>query len=473
MNPETLDLAIVGGGLSGLTLASEFQRQCPDKRFAVLESSDRVGGAIHTESIDGYLIDHGADMFAIDPSAAIDLCRDLEIESKTIAPKVDHRGAMIVHQGKLQPIPQGFVLMRATQTWPMMTTPLLSPTEKLRFLRERWIPTRNDDSDESVADFTRRRMGSGVLDRIVAPLVAGIYTADIEQLSMRATMSPIWAMEKQHGSLANAARHRRSNDRDQAERHSAGARYGNFRSFNGGMIELIQWIQKSIDPSVIQTRWPASGLHRAGDLWRIESTNASSPDLLARQVVLATPPQITSQLLKTTDQSAAQELANISAASAAIVILGVPRNQISHPIDMFGFVVPPIERRKILAVSFASHKYDGRAPQDHVLIRVFIGGVLQSQLLDQDDSDLIAIALTELRSLIGLSGQPILTKVIRWNQAMPQYNVGHLDRVDRIEKAIKRHRGLHLLGNWKGGVGIAPVIASARLMAKQIATDVG
>jgi protoporphyrinogen/coproporphyrinogen III oxidase len=153
------------------------------------------------------------------------------------------------------------------------------------------------------------------------------------------------------------------------------------------------------------------------------------------------------------------------------VILGVPRNQIAHPINMFGFVVPPIERRQILAVSFASHKYDGRAPQDHVLIRVFIGGVLQSNLLEREDSDLIAIAQTELQSLIGLSGQPKLAKVVRWNQAMPQYNVGHLDRVDRIEKAMNNHPGLHLLGNWKGGVGIAPVIASARSLAKQIAAS--
>ena len=208
-------IAIVGGGLSGLATAVKLHIADPSLELSLFEAGDRVGGVIHTEQEKGFLIDLGADMFATKPSNALDLCRELGLEDRLIKPQQRGRGARIVFRGRLVPIPEGFVLMRATQWLPMLTTPLLSIPGKLRFLAERWIrPLGNEESDETVANFVRRRMGEQVLQRIVAPLTAGIYTADVEKLSMRATMKPIAEMERRYGSLAAATSARRRSGED-------------------------------------------------------------------------------------------------------------------------------------------------------------------------------------------------------------------------------------------------------------------
>ncbi len=237
-------VAIVGGGLSGLATAAKLHLAEPTLSLSLFEAADRVGGVIHTEQESGFLIDCGADMFATKPPAALDLCRELGLDDRLIEPQADGRGARIVQRGRLLPIPEGFVLMRATQLTPMLTTPLLSLSGKLRFLAERWIksPAHEEAADESVGDFVRRRMGVEILDRIVAPLTAGIYTADVNKLSMQATMGPIAEMERQYGSLAAATAARRRRGEDSVERGSTGARYGQFRAVPWRHDRTDSWI---------------------------------------------------------------------------------------------------------------------------------------------------------------------------------------------------------------------------------------
>ncbi len=264
-------VAIVGGGLSGLATAVKLQLADPTLDLTLFEAADRVGGVIHTEQESGFLIDLGADMFATKPSDALDLCRELGIADRLIEPELHGRGARIVHRGRLLPIPEGFVLMRATQLTPMLTTPLLSLSGKLRFLMERWIksPPRDQGADlpedESVGDFVRRRMGVEVLNRIVAPLTAGIYTADVNKLSMQATMGPIAEMERQYGSLAAATAARRRVGEDSVERASTGARYGQFRAFQGGMIELIRSLADFLPENTIRLATPVRSIHADPD----------------------------------------------------------------------------------------------------------------------------------------------------------------------------------------------------------------
>ncbi len=456
-------VAIIGGGLSGLSTAAQLHLSQPDLQLTLLESGSRVGGVIHTESIDGFLVDHGADMFATNPPEALELCRRLGVADRLIEPLVVGRGARVVRGGRLLAIPDGFVLMRATKLWPMMTTRLLSPWGKARFLAERFvkkpIDSDSDNSDESVDAFVRRRMGDEVLQRIVAPLSAGIYTADITKLSMRATMGPIADMERKYGSLARATAARRRSGEDNVERGSTGARYGQFRSFPGGMVELIRALADSLPPGTIRLGAPVQRLVRHNDQWNVIVGQGESE--VFDHVVVATPPRTAAELLSSIAPVAAEQLTKIESASTAIVMLGVRESDIRVDIKTFGFVIPMSENRNILAVSFASNKFAGRAPEGHVLIRVFIGGAMQPELLHQDDDGLVHIARTELGQLIGLTGQPLLSRVVRWNEAMPQYHVGHQDRVKQIEADIAKVPSLSLINNGMGGVGIAPVIRSA------------
>ena len=482
-------IAVVGGGLSGLATAYYIKQFAPEASLSLFEASDRLGGVINTERIETadhgcFVLDHGADMFAIEPPAAIQLCRDLGVEDQLIVPDTEKAGALIVYRGKLVPIPDGFVLMRATKLWQMVTTPLLSIPGKLRFLAERFITQQWPDEhsgDMSVGEFVRLRMGREVLDRLVGPLVAGIYTADVEKLSMNATMAPIVAMVKEHGSLAKATLSRKRQAKDVAERNSAGARYENFRGFPGGMKQLIDTLADAIGRDSIRIGQPVRSLRqdaRADHVWQLElGDQTESFD----QVVLATPPAVTATLLDGVaehgdcDQTVAAAcrevaggLSSIETASTAIAVLCVKKSQIERLPQQFGFVVPPIENRRILAGSFASHKYPIRCPDDHTIIRVFVGGALQPELLERSDEQIVDLAREELAELIGMRGKETLSRVVRWNNAMPQYHVGHLDRVERIEAAAGRIPQLSLATNALRGVGIAPVISAAKKVAGAI-----
>ena len=461
-----LRVAVIGGGLSGLATAAKLCRLDPSVEVKLFERSDRVGGVIHTEQIGSFLVDHGADMFSTKPSAAYDFCCEIGLQDRLIEPNLQGRGARIVRDGKLLPIPNGFVVMRATQCLPMLTTPLLSLSGKLRFLMERWVRPRNEERDESIADFVRRRMGSEALDRIVAPLSAGIYTADVTKLSMQATMRPIAKMEQRYGSLAKATSARRRSGQDSIERNSTGARYGQFRAMRGGMVELIQGIAACLPSDSIHLNAEVSSLERcSGKQWRLTVHGVAET---FDHIVIALPPRPAAKLLASHTAETAEQLERIQSASTAIVVLGVRRSDIQKPVETFGFVVPLSENRRILAGSFASQKFSGRAPDDHVLIRVFIGGAMQPELLEHTDEELTLIAREELGELIGLTGSPVLTRVVRWNHAMPQYHVGHAELVARIDEKMAQLDGVSLVSNALHGVGIAPVIQLADKTAHQV-----
>ncbi|MEM9585951.1 MAG: protoporphyrinogen oxidase [Planctomycetota bacterium] len=462
-------MAIVGGGLSGLAAAVQIHLRKPDWSIQVYERSHRVGGVIQTTNEGPFVIDHGADMFATKPAGVLELVEKLGATDRLIEPKVEGRGAMLLHRGRLVDIPEGFVLMRATRYLPMLTTPLLSPLGKLRLMAEPMIWRRDEDSDESVGDFVRRRLGGEVLDRLVGPLVAGIYTADVDRLSMQATMGPIRQMERKHGSLARATLRRKREGLDSTERNTAGARYGQFRAFRGGMQELIDRLAAALPSGAIQLNTAVETLTRASHdspkRWQLTTVDGQSTSY--DDVVVTIPAKPAAKLLRGVAHEAATELEQIETASTAIVVLVVKRQDIARPAGAFGFVVPPKEGRQILAGSFASEKFAGRAPEDHVIIRVFIGGVLQPELLEHDDDGLVRIATEELADLIGLGGDPVINKVVRWNDAMPQYHVGHLHRVERIGNDVRRHPGLWLHSASLDGVGIAPIISGAARLAEQ------
>lgn len=467
-------VAVVGGGIAGLTAAFTIRQRCPDAQIDLFEASSRFGGAIETEPESGFLVERGADMFATEPAAGLELCKELGIEDELITPLPGARGAAIVQNGKLIRIPEGFVLMRPTLIWPMLRTPLLSLAGKLRLLAEPFVAKRGEIADESIESFVTRRLGRETLDRIVQPLVGGIYTGDVAKLSMAATMSQFWDMEQRDGSLYRATTRRSREGADSAEQNSAGARYEKFRSFPTGMGRFAEELAKRLDERHLHLNARVQSLVKTGEGWKLTWTtgdDGSVVDSTFSHVIVATPARIAAKLLADVVPEASRELEAIRFASSAVVVFGVREADIEQKLAIAGFIVPIRQRRKIIAVSFTGDKFAGRTPQGYKLLRVFIGGELQPELLSLSDSQLVDLAKDELKELIGLRGEPVLTKVVRWNDAMPQYHVGHVQRLKVIQAAIDQHRGLSLIGNSLHGVGIAPTIAYARKVAMAVAAE--
>jgi protoporphyrinogen/coproporphyrinogen III oxidase len=458
-------VAMIGGGIAGLAAAHRLVTLEPSTEVALFEASDRLGGVLRTDAVDGYLVERSADSFVTNVPGAITLCRELGIEDALIETEASRRKAWVVREGKLHPVPAGFQLMTPSQLWPLATSPLLSFGGKLRVLREYFIKPRRDEADESLESFVVRRLGREAFDRLVQPLVAGIFTADPAKLSMRAALPKFCELEAKHGGLIRAAR--RAGGAEKAEQRGAsGARYGLFVAPRGGMRQLVDAAVAKLPVAGIRLNSPVASLEKVSAGWSISTVGGAAEMFDA--VVVALPAPHAARLLIQADAGLAAELAAIPYAGASIVISGYELRQIEKPLDAFGFVVPEIERRSILAASFSSRKFPGRAPEGCVLIRTFVGGATRPDLMRKSDDELRAIVARELAELIGARGEPNLSLVQRWEGAMPQYHVGHVDRVRRIDERVAGHPGLYLAGNAYRGVGIPQCIASGRAAAERL-----
>jgi oxygen-dependent protoporphyrinogen oxidase len=313
--------------------------------------------------------------------------------------------------------------------------------------------------DESIASFARRRLGRQMYERIVQPLVAGIYTADPEKLSMAATMPQFVEHERRHSSLLRATLRLGA-----AERSTSGARYGLFLAPKHGMRSLVARLAGAIPQQAVHLNTTVTCIDRDNSKWRLDFNQQSTFDA----IVVALPAAIAGNMLAAVNSQLAAELNAIEYAGCAVVSLGFKRNQIGHALDGFGFVVPETEKRKIIAGSFASLKYAGRAPANDVLIRVFIGGALRPEMLSLPDANLRRIAMDELGDLLQITGTPLVVDIARWPRSMPQYHVGHLARVARIEELAAAYPTLALAGNAYRGVGIPQCIASGEAAAQRI-----
>jgi len=431
----------------------------PGCEVHLLEATSKVGGVLQTVRQGDYLIEAAADNFITKLPWAENLCQRLGIAGELLPTEPSLRKAMVVSRGKVEPVPQAFVLMSAGKLWPLVTTPILSLPGKLRLALEPFIASRRDSRDESVASFARRRLGNEAFERLVQPLVAGIYTADPERLSMQAAMPKYFEQEQQHGSLWRG----RKSEPTAAE---SGARYSAFVAPRLGVGQMASALAKRLPAGAIRCNTRVESITPHNGAWRVELADGQANQYAA--VVLATPTRHAAGSVKAFAPELAELLGKIEYSSVAIVALAVARHDIAKALNGFGFVVPSVERRRIIAASFASLKFPGRAPDDQVLIRVFIGGALQPELLEHDDQQLKAIARQELGDLIGLSGEPAFARVFRWPTSMPQYHLGHVSLVDRIEQLVEKHSGLELAGNAYRGVGIPQCVHSGESAAERI-----
>jgi oxygen-dependent protoporphyrinogen oxidase len=322
--------------------------------------------------------------------------------------------------------------------------------------------------------FAERRFGRQAFQRLIQPLIGGIYTADPTQLSMAATMPQFLEMERQRGSLIRAMRHAAGQQQHADDRLlESGARYGLFVAPRDGMSSLVSAIVARLPAGCVQLQAPVHRLQQQPDgQWKIEfAASADCPPRDGRMfdaVVLAVPAPHAAQLIRSVSGELSSLLTKIPHASAAVVITGYRREQVQHPLDGFGFVVPAMENRRILATSFASVKYAGRAPAGQVLLRTFVGGACQPELLERDDAAIKQMVAAELSELLGVRGAPLLCEVVRWTSAMPQYHVGHLQLVEQIERCAAGIANFALAGNAFRGVGIPFCIHSGERAAERL-----
>ena len=468
-------IAVVGGGITGIAAAHRLQELDPSLDVTLFEASNQLGGVIQTEQQGEFCIELGPDSFVTQVPWGLDFCRRIGFEEELIATNKTHRTAYVVSRGRMHPLPPGVMLMAPSRMWPLILSPLFSLRGKLRMCCEFFVPRRTEDSDESLADFARRRLGPEVFDRLVQPLSSGIYMADPERLSMRAGFPQFVEMEKKYGSLIWAAKSAMRLRRKRIE--DSGPRYSLFVAPRRGLSSLIDAAAAKLPSGTTQLNCSVEKLQAEPDgSWRLSFRRGSGPNLEHAAfdgVILAAPPATMGQLLSETDEPLGTAFEQVSSSGCVIVTMAFTKDQIRHPLDGFGFVVPLCEGRDVVACTFSSVKYDGRAPADRVLLRAFLGGACRPEAFEWDDAKAQIIVLREIDELIGIQGNPLFTRIQRWPDTMPQYEVGHLDRVQFIESRLAALNHLEVAGNAFRGVGIPYCIHTGELAAERVVKSLG
>jgi protoporphyrinogen/coproporphyrinogen III oxidase len=456
-------IAVVGGGISGLAAAHRIVERARGRvDVALYEASARLGGVIATERIGDRLLEAGPDSFIVEKPWAAELCRRVGLGEELIPPNEGSRKTLVVQEGRLESLPDAFQLIAPGRIGPFLRTAILSWRGKLTALKDLVLPRGGPppNGDESLASFVRRRLGREVLERIAQPLIGGIYTADPETLSLSATMPRFLEMERRDRSVILALL--RQNRRVSAA-GTSGARFALFLTLRGGIEDLVTTLAARLPDGSVRLQTPVVGLERDAGGWALHLANG--PVERADAVVMALPAPRAAEALAGTDADLAARLRDISYASSAIVSLVYRRSDLPRPVDAFGFVVPHVEGRPLIAASFSSIKYPGRAPDDELLVRVFVGGALRPDLFGLDDETLARTTRNELRDLLGIRSEPLLTRIWRHPESMPQYRVGHPARIAALRERARNHPGLALAGNAYEGVGLADCVRSGEAAA--------
>jgi protoporphyrinogen/coproporphyrinogen III oxidase len=460
-------IAVVGGGIAGLAAAHYCQEQSRTPvELTVFEAGRRWGGKIVTRREAGFVVEGGPDTFVSTKPAAIELCRRLGLEDRLRGTHPERRATYILRRDRLHEIPGGLTMMIPTDPRPMLRTRLLSWPEKLRLALEPLIPAGNGRSDESMASFFSRRLGRGAYDALVEPLLSGIYAGDGEQLSLPATFPEIARLETDSGGLVRGAlalRRRRASR--PAVSHPQIPR-SLFLTTEGGLGEIVDTLVDVLRAGGTHLRLATAveGVERQGQGYRLQLSGGDS--LLVDGLILAAPAFASADLLSALDNDLAAELRSIDYVSTATVSLAYDDPELARRLDGYGYVIPRREGRQALACTWTSTKFPHRAPTGAALVRVFIGRA--GQQVDWSDDNLERLAREELRLTLGLTRPPAHSWVFCWDRAMPQYNVGHLERLEKIDARVRSHRGLALAGNAYRGIGLPDCIRSGELAAERV-----
>ena len=456
-------VAIIGGGVSGLTAAYSLEKQRAagiPVEYRLFENSPRLGGALYSEILDGCVIEAGPDSFISEKPWAAALCRELGIGDQLIGSNDDDRKTWIVSGGRLLPLPDGLMFLVPTKILPTALSPLFSWGTKLRMARELMHPPRPMPSDETVAAFIERHFGREMVDRLADPMLSGIYGGDTDQLSVRATLGRFVEMEAKYGSLSRAML--------VANRKMKAAMKGKpkpplFTSLRDGMQQMVNALISRISPERLFLNSPVNAIEKRNDEYFVYLSTGETQTYDA--VILATPANIAGRLLTKIDDSLSAELQRIPYSSSVTATLVYDLADLRRLPGGHGFLVPRSEGRRMRACTFVHNKFPHRAPPDRGLLRCFLGGANDEAILQLSDDEMLAIIHRELREILHLEAHPRLQRIYRWRGAMAQYPPGHLERVDRIEKIVAAIPGLALAGNAFRGIGVPDCVRTGTLAA--------
>ena len=449
-------VAVVGAGIAGLTAACRLKRL--GIRVVVYESAARSGGAIRTEKREGYQAELGPSSLAEPSSQVRTILGELQLESRLLPAAAEARNRYIVRRGKLVALP--------TSPPELLTTRLLSNSAKLAVFGEPLVDAGDSPVEESVATFVRRRFNQEVLDYVANPFVAGIFAGDPEQLSVRYALPKLQALEQTHGSLIKAMikmpRTRKSGEASPA---------APLVSFTGGLQELPDAMTRDLG-SAVRLGAAATQIRRGPKGWTVGAAFQQAE--LYDGVIYAAPAYCIDEIdLAFEGAERLKTLASIPHPPVAVVALGFRRGEVTHPLDGFGFLVPEVERKHALGAIFSSSVFPGRAPDGHVLLTAFAGGVRNPDLANADLNTLTARILDDFRTLLGVRGEPTFRAFQLWPRAIPQYTLSHGRFREIMDEVERRNPGFALAGSFREGVALGDVLTSADATATRIATQVG
>ncbi len=470
MSQEQISAIVIGGGITGLSTAYRLRQEAEERdiplKITLLEASNNVGGVIQTEHRDGFIVEHGPDAFITTKPWGKALCEELCISDKLIGTNPKVRRSFVVRKGKLLPVPEGFYMMAPGSFGPFIKSPIFSLSGKFRIVLDLFIPRGSEMDDESVADFVRRRLGKQAFERMAQPMIGGIYTSNAENLSLNATFPRFLDMEREHGSIIKAllAQKRKA---AQTSRDTSGPRYSLFQSFTAGMQTLTDTLADRLSDCIrLQKRVNTiqQGESDVGWIVCLDDGEKLEADLIC----IALPAHLTAKLISPFSSSLAEKLSAVPYKSSITVNLAFRCEDVLHPLNGMGFVVPITEGLNIVGCSFSSVKFENRAPTDHVLLRAFVGE--NAYIIDEgtDTNNLVATVLKEVTELLGIRNDPIFSVVSEHSEAMAQYLVGHKKVISDIENLVENFSGLALAGNAYHGIGIPDCINSGQQAALKL-----
>jgi oxygen-dependent protoporphyrinogen oxidase len=495
--PKTRRIAVIGGGTSGLaaayTLARARQAGAPIEEF-LIEANPWLGGVVRTETVDGFVVEAGPDSFLAEKPQAATMARELGLGDDLMGSNDHARRTYILHHNRLLPLPDGLMFLVPTRIWPMVTTPLLPFSTKLAAAMELFTsPPKDERADESVARFVRRHYGRAMVENIADPLLAGVYGGDSAALSVRSVLPRFWEMERKYGSLTRATlkamKQRRATPQNAAPNaNSSGTASASaqklplFMTLKGGLQQLTTRLAAPLDKyRVIMRRAvralefsPGAGVG-SGDSsarrFRIACEGGKSYEVDA--VILALPANLAGGLLSSIDHRLSELLEGIPYSSSMTVSLGFDEKARATLPPGFGFLVPRKENRRMLACTFVHAKFDHRAPEGKAMLRCFLGGARDPDVLGLHDDEVLAVVRKELKEIMKFTAEPLFTRVHRWQASMAQYPVGHQGRVAAIEERLDELTGLYLAGNAYSGIGISDCIRTGKAAAEKALEHLG
>jgi len=447
---------VIGGGIAGLAAARRLESLLPEFEIDLVERSQRLGGKLLTEHMHGFLVEGGADSFLSRKERGVGLCEELGLAGELVGRRPESARSYVRHGSELHLLPEGLTGMIPTDLDSLADSTLLSQVGRERLAAEVDLPPVPTGADESIASFVTRRLGAEAYERLVEPLMTGIYGGDGEQLSLQATFPNLRALELEHGSLIRGLL---------AQSPEAVATRPPFVTLASGLETLVARVAEGLRRTRVVTGRAALGVRRSDHGYEV--TLDAGERVHSDGVVLCVPAFAAAELLADLDSDLAAAHAEIPYASTAVVSLAYRDGDVVHPLDGYGYVVPRAEGSEMLACTWTSSKWEGRAPDGFVLIRVYAGRFGGRDVVEDSDDELVGLARDELR-LLGVEAEPHMSRIDRWPLGMPQYVLGHPERLERIASALAEHPGLALAGAAYRGVGIPDCIHSGEEAARSL-----